>query len=108
MMNTPLVDAMVNDALWDATNDYHMGITAENIAEKWGLTREDLDEFAVNSQMKAVIAQESGAFKEEIVPVIVKGRKGDTVIDTDEGPRPGTTIEGLSKLGTPRNVGVSF
>ena len=98
MMSTPLVDTMVNDALWDAVNDYHMGITAENVAEKWGLTRTDLDEFAVASQAKAVAAQKAGAFKDEIVPVVIKGRKGGTVVDTDEGPRPGTTVEGLAKL----------
>lgn len=98
MMNTPLVDTMVNDALWDATNDCHMGVTAENVAEKWGLTRTELDEFAVHSQSKAVAAQEAGAFKDEIVPVVIKGKKGDTCVDTDEGPRTGITVEGLSKL----------
>ena len=98
MMNTPLVDTMVNDALWDAINNYHMGITAENVAEKWKITRQELDEFAVVSQNKASDAINSGRFKEEIVPVIIKGRKGDTVVDTDEGPRPGTTVEALSKL----------
>ena len=98
MMNTPLVDTMVNDALWDAINDYHMGITAENIVEKYGITRQELDEFAVASQDKASEATADGRFKNEIVPVIIKGRKGDTVVDTDEGPRPGTTVEGLAKL----------
>lgn len=98
MINTPLVDTMVNDGLWDAINDYHMGITAENVAEKYGLTREELDQFAVESQDKASVAIADGKFKDEIVPVIIKGRRGDTVVDTDEGPRLGTTIEGLSKL----------
>ena len=98
MVNTPLVDTMVNDGLWDAINDYHMGITAENVAEKYGLTREELDQFAVESQDKASAAIADGKFKDEIVPVVIKGRKDDTVVDTDEGPRPGTTIEGLSKL----------
>ena len=98
MINTPLVDTMVNDGLWDAINDYHMGITAENVAEKYGLTREELDQFAVESQDKASVAIADGKFKDEIVPVVIKGRKGDTIIDTDEGPRSGTTFEGLSKL----------
>ena len=98
MVNTPLVDTMVNDALWDAINDYHMGITAENVAEKWGLSREDLDAFAAASQNKAEEAIASGRFKDEIVPVVIKGRKGDTVVDADEGVRPGTTVESLSRL----------
>ena len=98
MINTPLVDTMVNDALWDAINNYHMGITAENVAEKYGITREELDEFAANSQQKASAAIDAGLFKDEIVPVVIKGRKGDTVIDTDEGPRPGTTTESLARL----------
>ena len=98
MINTPLVDTMVNDGLWEAMNNYHMGITAENVAEKWGLTRTDLDEFSAESQRKACEAIEAGRFKDEIVPVIIKGRKGDTVVDTDEGPRPGTTVEVLGKL----------
>lgn len=98
MINTPLIDTMVNDGLWEAMNNYHMGITAENVAEKWGLTRTVLDEFSAESQRKACEAIESGRFKEEIVPVVNKGRKGDTVIDTDEGPRPGTTVEVLGKL----------
>ena len=98
MINTPLVDTMVNDGLWEAMNNYHMGITAENVAEKWGLTRVDLDEFSAESQRKACEAIEAGRFKDEIVPVVIKGRKGDTVVDTDEGPRPGTTVEVLAKL----------
>ena len=91
-MNAPkgsLIDCMINDALWDAFNDYHMMITAENVAEQWHLTREELDEFSAVSQQKAVAAQE----------VEIKGRKGAvTVVDTDEGPRPGTTAESLGKL----------
>lgn len=98
MGNAPMVDTMVNDALWDVFNDYHMGITAENVAEQWGLTREQLDEFAAASQQKACAAIESGRFKDEIVPVEVKQKKTTVVFDTDEGPRPGTTAEGIAKL----------
>ena len=98
MNNAPMIDTMVNDALWDAFNDYHMGITAENVAEQWGLTREQLDEFAAASQQKASAAIEEGKFKDEIVPVEVKQKKQTIVVDTDEGPRPGTTAESLSKL----------
>ena len=87
MGKSELVDTMVNDALWDAFNNYHMGITAENVAEQWGLTREDLDNFAYSSQVKADAAIKSGAFKDEIVPVVIKNKKGDIVFDTDEGPR---------------------
>ncbi|MCQ2500034.1 MAG: acetyl-CoA C-acetyltransferase [Lachnospiraceae bacterium] len=98
MGNAPMIDTMVNDALWDAFNDYHMGITAENVAEQWGLTREMLDEFAASSQQKACAAIEAGKFKDEIVPVEVKQKKATIVVDTDEGPRPGTTAESISKL----------
>ena len=98
MNNGKLVDTMVNDALWDAFNQYHMMITAENICDQWGLTREELDEFAAVSQQKAVAAQESGRFKDEIVPVEVKQRKKTVIVDTDEGPRPGTTAESLAGL----------
>ena len=91
------IDVMIKDGLWDAFNNYHMGITAENVAEQYGLTREAQDEAAAASQQKAVAAIEAGAFKEEIVPVI-KGKKGDTVFDTDEYPRAGTTAEALAKL----------
>lgn len=87
MGKSELVDTMVNDALWDAFNDYHMGITAENVADQWNLSREDLDNFAFQSQSKAKAAIESGAFKDEIVPVVIKNKKGDIVFDTDEGPR---------------------
>ena len=93
-----LVDTMVKDALWDAFNDYHMITTADNVAKEWGLTREELDEFALKSQQKACAAIESGAFKNEIVPVEVRKKKEVVVFDTDEGPRPGSTIEGLAKL----------
>ena len=93
-----LVDTMVKDALWDAFNDYHMITTADNVAKEWGLTREELDEFALKSQQKACAAIESGAFKKEIVPVEIKKKKETVVFDTDEGPRPGSTIEGLQKL----------
>ncbi|MBQ1328025.1 MAG: acetyl-CoA C-acetyltransferase [Eubacterium sp.] len=100
MGNSKLVDTMVNDALWDAFNDYHMIKTADNIAEQWGLTREELDQFALRSQQKAEAAQNAGAFKDEIVPVEVKQKKNTVVIDTDEGPRHGSTIEALAKLRT--------
>ncbi|MBD5465573.1 MAG: acetyl-CoA C-acetyltransferase [Lachnospiraceae bacterium] len=100
MNNNTLVDTMVNDALWDAFNDYHMIQTADNICEdeRWKLTREELDEFAVKSQAKAVAAQESGAFDKEIVPVQVKKKKEVIEFKKDEGPRPGTSMEGLAKL----------
>ena len=93
-----LVDTMIKDALWDAFNDYHMITTADNIAKQWKLTREELDEFALNSQLKACKAIETGAFKDEIVGVEVKKKKETIIFDTDEGPRPGSTIEGLQKL----------
>ena len=93
-----LVDTMVKDALWDAFNDYHMITTADNIAKQWKLTREELDEFALNSQLKACKAIETGAFKDEIVPVEIKKKKETIMFDTDEGPRQGSTIEGLAKL----------
>jgi acetyl-CoA C-acetyltransferase len=95
---TELVDTMIKDGLWDAFNGYHMGNTAENIAEKWQLTREDQDTFAAHSQAKAEDAQKAGRFKDEIVPVTVKTRKIETVIDADEYPKHGTTVETLSKL----------
>lgn len=102
-MNTPkdgLVDAMVHDALWDAFNDYHMMVTAENVAKQWNLTREELDEFAANSQNKACDARDNGRFKDEIVPVEVNmgKKKGIVVVDADEGPREGQTPEVLAKL----------
>ena len=93
-----LVDTMVKDALWDAFNDYHMITTADNVAREWNLTREELDEFALKSQQKACAAIEAGAFKKEIVPVEIKKKKEVIQFDTDEGPRAGSTIEGLAKL----------
>ncbi len=99
MFNTNMVDVMVNDGLWDAFNNYHMGITAENVAEQWGLTREMQDEFALASQQKAEAAIKGGKFKDEIVPVMIPQKKGDPVaFDTDEFPRFGATIEALAKL----------
>ena len=98
MNNAPMIDTMVNDALWDAFNDYHMGITAENVCEKYGITREELDEFSANSQQKAEKAIADGKFKDEIVPVPVKVKKETVMFDTDEGPRPGTTAESLARL----------
>ena len=89
---------MISDGLWDAFNGYHMGNTAENVATKYQITRAEQDAFAASSQNKAEAAQKSGRFKDEIVPVTVKGRKGDVVVDTDEFPRHGTTAEGLAKL----------
>ncbi|MCR4672127.1 MAG: acetyl-CoA C-acetyltransferase [Lachnospiraceae bacterium] len=93
-----LIDVMVNDGLWDVYNNYHMGITAENVAEQWGITREELDTFAARSQNLAAQAIADGRFKDEIVPVEIKTKKGTVVVDTDEGPRGGTTVEGLAKL----------
>lgn len=94
-----VVDEMIKDGLWDAFNDYHMGITAENVAEKWNLTREEQDQFALTSQLRAEEAIKSGRFKDEIVPVEVPQRKGDPkIVDTDEHPRFGSTIEGMAKL----------
>jgi acetyl-CoA C-acetyltransferase len=94
-----VTDSMISDALWDAFYDCHMGETAENIAQKHGLTREEQDAFAAASQQKAVQAIEDGKFKDEIVPVTIKQKKGDDIVfDTDEHPRAGTTAEGLAKL----------
>jgi acetyl-CoA C-acetyltransferase len=94
-----VVDYMVHDGLWDIYNNYHMGITAENVADQYGITREEQDEFAAKSQMRAEAAQKAGKFAEEIVPVIIPQKKGDpVVIDTDEYPRHGSTIEKMSKL----------
>lgn len=99
MNNAQMVDMMVNDGLWDAFNGYHMGITAENVAEQWGITREELDEFSVISQNRAEEAIKVGKFKDEIVPVEIPQRKGDPIIfDTDEFPKFGTTIEKVAKL----------
>ena len=98
MGTAELVDSMINDGLWDVFNGYHMGITAENVAEKWQISRDQQDMFAATSQMRAETAQKANAFKDEIVPVTVPSRKGDIVIEEDEHPRHGTTIESLSKL----------
>ncbi len=99
MFDGKMVDMMVNDGLWDAFNNYHMGMTAENVAEQWGLTREELDEFALKSQQKAEAAIKGGKFKDEIVPVEVPQRKGDPIVfDTDEHPKFGSTIEKMAKL----------
>ena len=92
------VDTMLKDGLWDAFNGYHMGNTAENVAQKWQLTREEQDAFAAASQGKAEAAQKAGRFADEITPVTIKTRKGDVVIDTDEHPKHGTTTEVLAKL----------
>ena len=99
MGNWSMVDTMIKDGLWDAFNDYHMGITAENIVEKYGISRDEQDEFAAASQQKAAAAREAGYFDGQIVPVSIPQRKGDPiVVDRDEGPRDGVTAEGLGKL----------
>ncbi|MBP2664081.1 MAG: thlA 4 [Firmicutes bacterium] len=98
MGNGAITDVMINDGLWDAFNDYHMGITAENVAEKYGITREDQDQIAYESQTKAIAAIQSGAFKNEICPVTIPNKKGDVLFDVDEFPRANTTLEGLGKL----------
>jgi acetyl-CoA C-acetyltransferase len=93
-----LVDTMIKDGLWDAFNGYHMGNTAENVARQYQITRAQQDEFAVASQNKAEAAQKAGKFKDEIVPVTIKTRKGDIIVDTDEYPRHGATIDAMAKL----------
>jgi acetyl-CoA C-acetyltransferase len=98
MGDVKLVDSMIKDGLWDAFHGYHMGTTAENVAQKWQISREEQDKFAVASQNKAEAAQKSGRFKDEIVPVTVPSRKGDIVVDQDEYIRPGTTLDAVSKL----------
>jgi acetyl-CoA C-acetyltransferase len=98
MGSTEMVDTMLRDGLMDAFAGYHMGTTAENVAQKWQLTREEQDAFAANSQQKAEAAMKAGKFKDEIVPVTIKTRKGETVVDTDEHPKEGVTAEGLAKL----------
>lgn len=99
MGNWELVDSMVTDGLWDAFNDYHMGQTAENIASRWDISREEQDAFAVNSQRKAKQAQTAGHFVEEIIPILIPQRKGDPVqVDSDEQIRPDTSLESLAKL----------
>jgi acetyl-CoA C-acetyltransferase len=98
MGDAPLVDTMIRDGLWDAFMDSHMGMTAENVAAQFGITRADQDAFAAASQQKAEAAQLAGTFSEEIVPVTLKGRKGETTVDTDEHPRHGTSAETLAGL----------
>src|SRR6266853_1426184 len=98
MGNFEMVDTMIKDGLWDAFNGYHMGNTAENVARQWQITRQQQDEFAVGSQNKAEAAQKAGRFKHEIAPVTIKARKGDIVVDADDFPKHGTTLDGISKL----------
>jgi acetyl-CoA C-acetyltransferase len=98
MGDAAMVDTMIKDGLWDAFHGYHMGNTAENVAQKWQITRPEQDAFAAASQQKAEAAQKAGRFKEEIVPVKVATRKGEVVVDTDEHPKHGTTVEVLQKL----------
>ncbi len=98
MGSAEMVDTMLKDGLWDAFHGYHMGNTAENVAQKWQITREEQDKFAMASQNKAEAAQKAGRFKDEIVPFTVSTRKGDIVVDTDEYPRHGATIEAMAKL----------
>jgi len=98
MGSLEFVDTMLKDGLWDHFNGYHMGITAENVAEQWQITREQQDEFAFKSQQKAKAAMEAGRFKDEIVPITITSRRGDTIIDTDEHPKPDTTLETLQGL----------
>jgi len=98
MGDAQFIDTMIRDGLWDAFHGYHMGTTAENVAEKWQITREQQDQFAAASQNKAEAAMKEGKFKDEIVPVTIKGRKGDVVVDTDEFPKAGVTADALAKL----------
>jgi acetyl-CoA C-acetyltransferase len=98
MGSLEMIDTMIKDGLWDAFNGYHMGNTAENVAKQWQITRQQQDEFAVKSQNKAEAAQKAGRFKDEIAPVIVKSRKGDIVVDTDEYPKAGVTMDSIAKL----------
>ena len=98
MGDLQLIDTMIKDGLWDAFNGYHMGVTAENVAEKWQLSREAQDEFAVASQNKAEAAQKAGKFKDEIAPVTVKGRKGETIVEADEYIRHGATVDAMKGL----------
>jgi acetyl-CoA C-acetyltransferase len=98
MGSLELVDTMIKDGLWDAFNGYHMGNTAENVAKQYQITRQQQDEFATASQNKAEAAQKSGRFKDEIAPVTIKSRKGDIVVDKDEYPKAGVTVEGIAKL----------
>src|SRR5690349_7556182 len=98
MGSLEMVDTMIKDGLWDAFNGYHMGNTAENVAKQWQITRQMQDEFAVSSQNKAEAAMKSGRFKDEIAPVTIKTRKGETVVDNDEYPKAGVTLDSVAKL----------
>ncbi|CAL8980669.1 Acetyl-CoA acetyltransferase [Rhodoplanes serenus] len=98
MGSLELADSMLKDGLFDAFHGYHMGVTAENVAKRWQITKQEQDEFAVGSQNKAEAAQKAGRFKDEIVPVTIKSRKGDVVVDTDEFPRHGATIDQMAKV----------
>jgi acetyl-CoA C-acetyltransferase len=98
MGSLELVDSMITDGLWDAFNGYHMGTTAENVAERWDISRSQQDAFAAASQQKAEAAQKAGLFADEIVPVTISSRRGETIVDTDEHPKHGTTLETLQKL----------
>jgi acetyl-CoA C-acetyltransferase len=98
MGDAKMIDSMINDGLWDAFNQYHMGVTAENVARKYDVSRAEQDEFALQSQLKAEAAQKAGKFKDEIIPVEIASKKGTTVVDTDEYPKAGSTIEALSSL----------
>jgi len=98
MGNLELIDTMIKDGLWDAFNGYHMGNTAENVAKQWQITRQQQDEFATASQNKAEAAMKAGKFKDEITAVTLKGRKGDVIVDTDEYPKAGVTVDAIAKL----------
>ena len=98
MMDGKLIDTMIVDGLWDVYNQYHMGVTAENVAKKWNVSRQEQDEFAAASQQKAEAAQKAGRFKDEIVPITISTRKGDVIFDSDEFIRHGTTVEALASL----------
>ena len=99
MGEASLVDTMIRDGLWETFNNYHMGSTAENVADRWKISRGQQDELALRSQARAEAAQKAGRFKDQIVPVKITTRKGDVVVDTDEYPKHGTTLEALTKLG---------
>ncbi len=98
MGDVKFMDSMLRDGLFDAFHGYHMGVTAENVAAKWQISRDEQDKFALGSQNKAEAAQKAGRFKDEIVPFVIKGKKGDVVVDSDEYIKPGTTLEALAKL----------
>lgn len=98
MRKSDIVDTMVNDSLWDALNDYHMGVTAENLAKQWNITRKSMDEFALNSQKKACDAIENNLFKDEIFPIKLENQKTEIIVSEDEGPRKGIGMKDLSKL----------